>query len=414
MALGGYKFAGYYAQWDGSMTDVQLSLLIHKTRLKAFVEANTKAGSSWHFCKNGGTIDFEDNTGVIYNIASDQYDFISFFQYGDENKYIAILTFPDYVASLFNVKARGQGYYVSGSNRYIWDKRSLFHCASITPFEEVDFWYSSYTYPSGALPMVPLTTFNMATSSTNMTTSYTGSMMWIAKQTSSITGEKIKLFFGYAMKGSRVIHIFTSTADDNSGSYTQISQGEMSVGIIGFDGLKLSSPSDTKNLFHALLTQLFGSQYEYGYPKKTSDYRINSCVQILNSSGNMYAKTGYASACYISTSCAAGFVYGISNEIPYAQNFVTTQENGNPAWEIRTTGDLLNSDGIFTKGVIDLDLIASNITNASSNLQSCGAYANGNYLLACKDYGVNMQTYCGWDPSNPDITLDASWTKYNG
>ena len=335
-----------------------------------------------------------------------------FFQYKNENKYIAVMTIPEITSSIFCSKARGQGYYVSGSNRYIWDKRTLFHCASITPFTEVDFWRNNNNYPSGALSLIPLTTFNMTTGSTQTTSNSTGSMMWIAKQTSSNTGERIKLFFGYAIRGSQVIHIFTSTADDRSRSYTQISQGEGHVGVIGFDAMTLSSPNDTKNLFHMLLTQLFASEYEYGFPGKTSDYRINSCTQILNSNGNMYAATDYPSSCYLNTSSPAGFVYGVGNFIPYSSNYITTQENGNLQWEIRTSGNLLNSDGIFTKGIVDMDLIASNNTNGYANLGSFGDYANGNYLLACKDYGGNMQTYVGWDASNPDIRLESSWTEY--
>ena len=64
MSLGGYKFAGRYCE-KGSLTDQQWALLMHKTRLAAFMAANTLSGAGWHFCKNGGTIDFGTDTGVI-------------------------------------------------------------------------------------------------------------------------------------------------------------------------------------------------------------------------------------------------------------------------------------------------------------------------------------------------------------
>ena len=79
MSLGGYKFAGYYVQWDGVMSNTELALLIHKARLKAFIVACARSYSDWHFCKNEGSIDFENYSGVIYNIASVGNDFISFF-----------------------------------------------------------------------------------------------------------------------------------------------------------------------------------------------------------------------------------------------------------------------------------------------------------------------------------------------
>ena len=45
MALGGYKFAGYKCSNDGTLTDAQWALRIHKTRIKAFLEANTLANT---------------------------------------------------------------------------------------------------------------------------------------------------------------------------------------------------------------------------------------------------------------------------------------------------------------------------------------------------------------------------------
>jgi hypothetical protein len=81
---------------------------------------------------------------------------------------------------------------------------------------------------------------------------------------------------------------------------------------------------------------------------------------------------------------------------------------------MRTTAPLLNSDGIASKGEIDIDLMACNVTNGYASMKACGSYANGNYLLACKDYSGYQQYYVGWDSSNPDITLDSSWSLYTG
>lgn len=412
MSLGGYKFAGYKYQWDGVASDDEISLLIHKTRLKAFTEACSKSSSDWHFCKNGGTIDFESNAGVIYKLYNVDGDFISFFQYKNENKYIAIMTIPRITASLFCTKSRGQGWYTQNTNKYIWDQRTTFHCASVTPFNEVDFWLSNDTYPSGALPMIPTSCFNVSTSSTVTSYDSEGSFIYQTKLQSNFDVGYIKLYFGYAVKEDRVIHINTTTCDDNTHTATQIDCGEIAFGVIGFDAMKLSSPRDNYNLFHALLTKQRESIWENSNLRKTSEFRINGCVQTLTSSGSMYATPGKPSVLYLSTACPAGFVYGISESVPYAANFITESENGGTQWEIRTSGDLLNSDGNFTKGIIDIDLIASNNTDGYASLNRSGAYSNSNYILACKDFGGNMQTYVGWDPSNPDITQDSSWIRY--
>lgn len=411
MSLGGYKFAGYYVQWDGVMSNTELALLIHKARLKAFIVACARSYSDWHFCKNDGPIDFENYSGVIYNIAGVANDFISFFQYKNENKYIAIMTIPEITSSIFCAKARGQGYYVSGSNRYIWDKRTMFHCASITPFNDVDFWRNDDNYPSGALPMMPSGCLYLTTSSSQTTSTTQGSYSYIAKQNSNFAQGYMKLYFGYAVKESKIISLTTTTADDQTHTDTQISKGEFGISVMGFDAMTLSSKNDNYNLFHASITFPRSSEWENSSIKKT-EARINNCVQVLTSEGKMYAETGKASSCFLNTTSFSGFVYNSSNSIPFSSNFITTSENGNAQWEIRTSGNLLTSDGMLSKGIVDIDLIASNNTNGYNSLEWSGSYCNGNYLLACKDFNGLMQTYVGWDASNPDIRLENSWTEY--
>lgn len=277
MALGGYKFAGYKCTKASEMSNADLALLIHKTRLKAFVEACAKANANWHFCKNSGTHDFEGETGVIYNIIGVTSDFVSFFQYENENKYFAIITCPEITDDIFHDKARGKGYYEGdNTNRYLWTYRTMFHCASVSPLD--------------------------------------------------------------------------------------------------------------------------------------ADFFIKQSQQTLNSNGELYAIENKPSSLYLSTLTLASYVYGTSGDIPYAALRLVTHEL--PEDEMRTTAPLLNSDGITSKGYIDVDLIVGNITNGYASLKACGAYANGNYLLACKDYSGYQQYYVGWDPSNPDITLESSWPEY--
>lgn len=403
MSLGGYKFAGYKCTKASGMSDADLGLLIHKTRLKAFVEACSKAGADWHFCKNGGTHDFEGNTGVIYNIIGVVNDFASYFQYGNENKYFAIITCPDITDDLFHDKARGKGYYEgNNTNRYLWTYRTMFHCASVSPLD-VDFFIKQdnggvANYPSGALPIIPISTFYLNTTSHTSVTPDNGK--WF-----SYPRDGYYDLFGYAVKGSNIITFATQNYPDNN----YIATGQFFVNVIGFGAMHLSSQSDNYNIFHVSLSMQTTDTNECVYVKKNT-WHITKSQQTLNSNGELYAIENKPSSLYLSTLTLASYVYGISEDVPYAALRLVTHEL--PDGEMRTTAPLLNSDGITSKGYIDIDLIAGSITNGYASLNACGAYANGNYLLACKDYSGYQQYYVGWDPSNPDITLDASWEEY--
>lgn len=182
------------------------------------------------------------------------------------------------------------------------------------------------------------------------------------------------------------------------------------MNVIGFGAMKLSSQSDDYNAFHVSLSMPTTNSNECAYVKKNNDWHITKCQQTLKSDGTLYAESGMKSSLFLNTMSLATYVYGVSTDIPYASMRLVTHENADS--DMRTSTPLLNIDGITSKGDIDIDLMACNCTDGYASLKACGAYANGNYLLACKDYGGYQQYYVGWDPSNPDITLDSSWIEY--
>lgn len=408
MSLGGYKFAGYKCRYTSGMSDADLALLIHKTRLKAFVEACAKSGSNWHFCKKGGTVDFEDNTGVIYAINSSSYNFGSYFQYGTDDKYIAILSLSDQSSITFSDAATGSGYYDTASNKTIWGKRDMFHCASTSSFDDAEFMRSGNTYPSNALPLIPDGAPNIGATPYS-SIGQTGSMIWMLKLTEL---RDMIAYYGYAVKDDKIVCIFTTSANSSiDSSKSEIECGECFVNVIGFDALNLSSSSDTKNLFHTQLMKNIADVYAFSYSRKNADTTINIVSQCLKSSGGSYSGNVSKSSLSLEPVSAPAYSYAVSNNTPYGAMQITTAIGGTSS-EIRPSGTLLNSDGIATKGIVDIDLLASNITNGYSSLNSCKSYSNGNYLLAYKDWGGGFQVYCGWDALNPDITLEASWTEY--
>lgn len=400
MSLGGYKFAGYKCN-KGSLSDTAFCLLMHKTRLKAFTEACSKSGANWHFCKNSGTIDFEGKTGVIYDAGGNGYNFISFFQYGDESKYIAIISLPNPSSSIgqnWNYQIGAcYGKYQENTVRYAWCYVSMFHIVSMSPFDDTGF-LTSGSYPTNALGMVPITHFYLTQSTGLSTKNITGSFYY------ECYNNNRPIYFGYAIKGSKVISLCSI---DKDGTY--LTNGYIFPSVMGFDALKLSSQSDQYNLFHANLSGVASDFPEYLYVKKNG-WHVNNLTQILRSDGSRYTSITYATSVMFNTTSLANFVYGVSTDMPFSAMRIVTNEVSD--WQLRTSGALLNSNGIASKGLIDIDFMACNCTDGYANLKACGAYANGNYLLACKDYGGYQQYYVGWDPSNPDITLDASWEEY--
>lgn len=391
MSLGGYKFSGYKCN-RGSLSDTAFCLLMHKTRLKAFVEACAKTESNWHFCKTGGTYSFEGNEGVIYDVNNNGYNYVSFFQYGDEDKYLAILTLPNQTSGYFNDDAKIYDYSsrTYPCNMYYF---TCFHCASLSPFDDYQFFLSGNTYPVSALQLLPVS--NLYTTSDGVADLST-EWSFYADATRGHT-----IYFGYAVKGGKIIS-FSSTSDL---SYRE--NGFINATLIGFDAMKLSSQSDTYNIFCAVLRD--ERTGEIGW----SDIYVNNNgpnrhIITLTGSGNRFNGYNKPSNCMVLNDSHIAVTDGTGNDIPFSPQ---TLISGDMYYNDITSG--LNSDGILSKGLIDIDYLASNI-RPGDTMSDCEVVANGNYLLVSRGttYLYSPQFYVGWDASNPNIILDASWEEY--
>jgi hypothetical protein len=391
MSLGGYKFAGYKCN-RGSLSDTEFCLLMHKTRLKAFVEACSKTESDWGFCKNSGTINFESNTGVIYDVNSNGYNYVSFLQYKNENKYLAILTLPNQTSGYFNDAAKIYDYSTISypCNMYYF---TCFHCASLDPFDDYQFFLNSHTYPTKALQLLPITNlYTHSDSVANLDTQWS----FYADATRGYT-----CYFGYAVKGSKILS-FASTSDMDYLTY-----GYINATILGFDAMKLSSSSDTCNIFAACLRD--ERTGEIGWSHVTvNNNGPNKHIITLTGTGNRFNGKNKSSNCMTLNNSHIAITDGTSNTIPFcAETVISGDRNYNQI----SSG--LNSDGILSKGIIDIDFLASNIRPGDS-LLDCEKVSNGNYLLVSRGTTneYSPQYYVGWDHSNPDIKLDSSWSEY--
>ena len=98
MSLGGYKFVGYkcarpsgYVVGD-TTSETNWVLLVHKTRVKAFMDSCALSGAQWTFNHTQGQFSLESYGNVIYRLDDVGYNYASFFKCGSSDAYYLILT----------------------------------------------------------------------------------------------------------------------------------------------------------------------------------------------------------------------------------------------------------------------------------------------------------------------------------
>lgn len=407
MALGGFKFAGFKCTKPEGATDAQWALLIHKTRLKAFMAANTAASAGWSFDWSNGNESFEAYGDVIYYAdGTDPLNLVSFFKHGsgDDTKYYMI-------ASLFNyqlgasysgptrINANGTftlGYYTSSGQYKVTTNICLFHTASYDRFPEDCFKYvnGGGTYPSKALSLVPISQFCYTSSAPYMNGSFSNA---------SYFAQNV-LYLGAAIKGTNILTFTSPNLTNDSDRYLRCK-----TTLVGFDGMTLSSPNDSANIYGVTIYGTVDSDTRINAWTDYADSRLN---ETLTDSFERYSVSNKYSNLVLSQPYKA--IYnGSPAAYPFESVILTT--NGD-----RSTAPYLNNDGITSKGSFGVDLLACNGTYSYSHFDTWKTVANGNYIIARFKRaipGYQAQScvyYVGWDPSNPDITADASWTAYDG
>lgn len=399
MALGGYKFAGYRCTKPENATDAEWALLIHKTRLKAFMAANTLAGDIWEFDRNSGDVAFETYGNVIYYAdRTDPLNLVSFFKHSTEDKYYAIVSaFNYYLATgtysglvRFSWSAGVSAYYITSSNYHKLYQKQLFHVVSYDRFDENFLLYSANNYPARSLGLVPITNFqtNSAGSST------------VTINTANEYGSQSTLRFGCALRDKDILTISINGTDLSNHDLFKVS-------LVGFDSMALSSPNDTANIYGIVLGT---DTYSIGPNNWGSALTNFSYVQnTLKDNFARYEESGLYSALTLTWSGKALFA-GTPQLIPFES--VTLKTMGD-----RLQSPFMNSDGIASKGTFNISLLSENSAAQYTSTSTMQTYANGNYLLALRrkangTYQTNY--YVGWDPSNPDITSEDAWAAYDG
>lgn len=415
MALGGYKFAGYKCTKPENATDAEWALLIHKTRLKAFMEANTLAGDIWEFDWSDGTIAFEAYGNVIYSLTpSDGLNLVSFFKHKTEDKYYLI-------ASLFSFFCADSSaystlwlsspisgptitaYYDTTSNYWKLGRKQLFHAVSYDRFATdclVKTSSQSDNYPSNAIGLVPIGGF----------CTYSSTYLTVGMSEANSYGSMTSFCAGYALKNKDIISFaIDSLSRSEARNYIKTS-------LVGFDSLTLSSPNDTANIYGVCFTYGSNNVYDISQIQQAYSYPIAPFSETLKDNLTRYTEYNKWSVIGLSRPKKA-FFGGSPESIPYESVELT-------AGCSRNTEPFLNSDGICSKGTFNIDLVSANSYYNNTAYSMMNTVANGNYLLVYKNNSTStgptnlvssqVNYYVGWDPSNPDITSEDAWTAYNG
>lgn len=424
MAFGGYKFKGYKVVRANLATNTYANwcLLVHQARIKAFMESCALSGAQWHFSKTNGALSFESYGNVIYRVANangEYHDYLSFFQYGNEELYYMISTLGEYywegrgtpgILSVSQYQEHG-GSTTAGGYKFSGYSSAL----SLQQFEDNG---PFGTYPVHALPC----TSQLCGASTNY---YTDG---VKENTDGfIPSNSIWIKVGYATKGKDIITIMP----DNRGC---VESGDAFA--------SLCDPDDS----YTLAKILFGihpNELTCYNPANTSslDYWTNEC---LDTSGNRSSKNTSTSTSYKNNLAV----------VPDVNSYFSPGGTKVPfgSMSLGTTGAYsnlvaLNSNNIFTKGVIKPELLCCNsyYSETKSQQPAIGSTALGGNLIALcacqklpssgsgtvsrgrihggytipgtgftESYALCFcfpVAYVGWDPSNPDITNESSWPE---
>lgn len=416
MAFGGYKFKGYKVVRANLVTNTQQNwaLLLHQVRIKALMESCALSGAQWHFSKTNGTLSFESYGNVIYEKAAPTdpagTSYLSFFQYGNENKYYMICT-------LFGVQSAT----ATSSTGYLVISRSscpyYFYSSSKTNFGSLcsvlsldDFTEDGPfdNYPAKALYCTPYATDFMRNTPVG---SGPGST------TESAIGNVGTVYFGYATKGSDIIQI---------GFYNNISSTTYTACVESIGGFsEIYSPTDTNNIFKCVMSNRTTGE---GYVSVSGDVFNQGHCETITGLGQ---RSGADSSVEGGSSIGAWFVglymsgkstfTGSSTVLPY-ESFMMLR-NGK--------GSQMNNEDILAKGIINSELMVGSChiissgefpafgsTTLAGNLLSLGRTVGATgfspiqvSLVTNQGVSVYIAAYLGWDPSNPSILDESSWPE---
>lgn len=404
MSLGGYKFRGYYCQ-KGSLTDAQWALLMHKTKVAAFMAANTAASAGWDYDMTGSP---DGNYHCLDSVGNNYVTCFKRVIDADTTHYFCILTLTKYQTT------GSTSGYVS-TDKFPWCSTGKL-CQFATSFVRAG--VTQFSYNNAANQWETGQSLLLATGNIGPynITGWTTDYLYQNVTTYSYLALS-SVYFGFAVKGSSVV------------MFSGPSRSGIAVSVISedaFSSLAVDGNNIQKNYlycnFQSLATSASdGTNMESGnaYYESTwyqSISRAIVSVETPNGEQNMQSGRSY---------------FAISPNAQYSGNIQNYPFQSVTAFTYR--GDEIAHT--YIRGEVNVDLIAVNYPPTGAFPTRLSTVANGKYLTVCSYSlpayyqilgcvntgsdlaGQNSQTkqyvfYVGWDPSNPDITQASAWTEY--
>lgn len=402
MSLGGYKFRGYTAQRPSGMSNTDWYLLIHKTRVKAFLDASAAANAGWVIDYTDGQLDFESTIGAIYQLDDLGYNYVTAFRIPNEDAYFQIITFCKWSTSTSD-PANG-----------------TINCSSI-----INYYYANYSYSSYMTQLSKTTMFHRIGTyrkdPTNLSSKYGYTPLFQAGSVFSNTSGNYtvdadsdsNIFpnyscgYGYAVKGK---HIISIVKNGTSFSYSLLSADIYQ---------SVFNSTDKFAKFNAVGFQ------DRGQTNQSATSYYGEINWDTSSETHYYTERYVASS---SSSVDQAF-------IPLRTSNYTQATTVYPFSSVYTIM-IANSQDIQTNGIgsIPVDLLATNTTTGAL-FNRGSVVANGNYICVSSrspssaTYAIALSfkpisgwgnsnyigenIFLGWDPSNPDLNESTSWPVYN-
>jgi hypothetical protein len=362
---------------------------MHKTKVAAFMQANTLASAGWEYDMTGSP---DGNYHCLDSVGN---NYVTCFKNTAKGAYFALYTLTYYnrntspasgavYVPLWKTDYAGGSYYIGALNSYFcaMDHKSI-------PYDHIP---NPNTSGSTEPPLLtPSKAYGASDSSYDgyNTSTYVGR--------SGTYFDSSVNYYGFAIKDENIV-IFSGV--DTSST--------LKISIASKNGLSTLNESDTYKDFFANL-QTSGSGDENKSRNFTYTLNLSAC---LNNDGKPYIAQWHFAP--------LSLYDGTLQTYPYQSVTIFDCTN--------------TSTHLLSKGNVAIDLLAVNIQKSSGSLPYVfDSAAGGSYLISnvsesinynnafCRgkigssgttNYNIYPIIYVGWDASNPDITSESSWPVY--
>lgn len=395
MSLGGYKFAGRFCE-KGSLTDQQWALLMHKTKVAAFMAANSLANAGWDYDMTGSP---DGNYHCLDTVGNNYVTVFKRTNGEDDYTWFALYTLTYFTgtgASANAVKLYLNIISSDGSNIYPGYYACNFYRIGTAQISYSDSLSSGPSALVNSTVCVPVG--NPGGSNSDISSNYYPS-------SSSCTIGMSQVYYGFALKNDDIV-MFQGGSTTSTSLCCSVASGH------AFSSF--TNPDDEIGIF-AYNTQMLGNLTPNCY--ESSDRYVYS--------SHMHSRLCYAFNGHSGVQNSAKL-----GAIPLAYYGSAIQDY---PFQSLSVYDVYNSSTkVYGKGALKSELLSISFQAATNLVPSIySSVANGNLLCvnnitttgfttyaingSPSNYGLATYPamYVGWDPSNPDIAQASSWQLYD-